>query len=198
MSQRSFRSRIRPAQVGRRAALLLLVGMAAAVGSRAALSQTKGAGGVGARFRAMLERPRVALEPRVESAQEGGFVVERGSFRSEARERVPFLLMKPGSARDRLATVIVLHGTGGNKERMAETLRDLAERGFLAIATDGRYFGERAGGADGSDAYQEAILRAWKEPDPKKQEHPFFYDTAFDVWRLLDYLESRPDVDGRR
>lgn len=153
----------------------------------------------GARLTALLDRPRVAPEPKSEATLDGGFTVERGSFRSEAHERVPFLLMKPAGSRGRLATVIVLHGTGGNKERMADTLRDLAGRGLLALAIDGRYFGERVpGGAQGSEQYQDAILRAWREPDRAKQGHPFFYDTVYDVWRLLDYLETRPDVDAKR
>jgi dienelactone hydrolase len=30
------------------------------------------------------------------------------------------------------------------------------------------------------------------------QEHPFLYDTVWDVMRLIDYLETRTDVDGTR
>src|SRR5207249_1362269 len=99
----------------------------------------------------------------------------------------------------RLPAVIVLHGTGGRKEGMRPTLDDLARRGFLAIAIDARYHGERvAGGAHGSQEYQEAILRAWHEKDAAAQEHPFYYDTVYDVWRTVDRLRERPGVDGER
>src|SRR5204863_6851911 len=46
----------------------------------------------------------------------------------------------------------------------------------------------------GSAEYQDAILRAWHE----QREHPFFYDTAWDFMRLIDYLETRDDVDAKR
>jgi dipeptidyl aminopeptidase/acylaminoacyl peptidase len=42
--------------------------------------------------------------------------------------------------------------------------------------------------------YQEAILRAYRTG----QERPFLYDTVWDVMRLLDYLETRSDVDAAR
>ena len=54
------------------------------------------------------------------------------------------------------------------------------------------------GGAHGSQEYQDAIIRAWHEKDAKKQEHPFYFDTVYDLWRTVDYLQSREDVDGSR
>jgi dienelactone hydrolase len=42
--------------------------------------------------------------------------------------------------------------------------------------------------------YNEAILRAFRTG----QEHPFLYDTVWDVMRLVDYLETRADVDRAR
>ncbi len=157
-------------------------------------------------FRAMLDRPRVDLKPevRVDAAAgaETEFTTERGRFRSEATESVPFLvykpLAKPGS-HDRVPAVIVLHGTGGTKEGTRDTLKELAARGILALAIDARYHGERVpGGAHGAREYNEAIIRAWREKDPKRQEHPFYYDTVYDLWRTVDYLRSRPDVDRNR
>jgi len=47
----------------------------------------------------------------------------------------------------------------------------------------------------GSDAYNEAITKAWRTPKDQPQEHPFYYDTVWDLWRLVDYLGTRPDVD---
>ena len=29
-------------------------------------------------------------------------------------------------------------------------------------------------------------------------EHPFYYDTFWDLWRLVDYLETRGDVDAKQ
>jgi dienelactone hydrolase len=70
----------------------------------------------------------------------------------------------------------------------------LATNGFIAVAIDGRYHGERTKAGKGSAEYQEAIVRAWEGSG----EHPFFYDTVWDVVRLVDYLETRDDVDAKR
>ena len=71
----------------------------------------------------------------------------------------------------------------------------LADRGFMAIAIDGRYHGEREGeGGSLSTAYASVILKAYRT----RGERPFFYDTVLDVMRLIDYLETRPDVDPTR
>jgi pimeloyl-ACP methyl ester carboxylesterase len=65
------------------------------------------------------------------------------------------------------------------------------------VAIDARYHGDRSGGAKGSAAYVEAITRAWKAKAGEPQEHPFYYDTCWDLWRTLDYLETRADVDPK-
>lgn len=152
-----------------------------------------------ARFHALLDRPGGALDPTLTSETVGEMLVERGQFHAEPSQPVPFLAMRPAAASGGLPAVIVLHGTGGSKQGMAGTLKDLAARGMYAIAIDARYHGDRvAGGAHGSQEYQEAIIRAWHEKDAKKQEHPFYWDTAYDLWRTVDYLQTRKDVDGQR
>src|SRR5262249_53201077 len=68
-------------------------------------------------------------------------------------------------------------------------------RGAPAAA---RHQGGRAGAAKGAEAYNEAIVRAWRAKPGEPQEHPFYYDTCWDVWRTADYLETRDDVDPQR
>ena len=104
--------------------------------------------------------------------------------------------MKSHQSPGRRPVVIALHGTGGNKEGQRPLLRDLAADGFVAVAIDGRYHGERAKGGRTarSTEYVAAILRAFQTG----QEHPFFFDTVWDVMRLIDYLDTRDDVDSRR
>src|SRR5439155_14242453 len=106
----------------------------------------------------------------------------------------PGILLKPSNRSGTLPVVIALHGTGGNKESELPLMRELAGKGFIAVAIDGRYHGERTRAGKGSAEYQDAILRAFRE----QREHPFFYDTVWDVMRLIDYLETRDDVDARR
>ena len=143
-------------------------------------------------FLKLIDRPRVALDPKLaEMPGTNGLVMFHFTFMSEAGQSVPGFLIKPANAQGRRPVVIALHGTGGNKMNMLSMCRQLAERGIISVAIDGRYHGERS---TGKGAYEAAILRAWHEPG----EHPFFYDTVWDVMRLVDYLETREDVDPAR
>jgi pimeloyl-ACP methyl ester carboxylesterase len=67
----------------------------------------------------------------------------------------------------------------------------------VAVAIDARYHGARAPGAKGAELYHARIIDAWRA-QPAEQEHPFFYDTVWDLWRTADYLQSRSDVDRDR
>lgn len=159
---------------------------------------------VKASFLKLLDRPKVPLDARVtDTKTEDGLTVEQITFASEKRadgeiERVPLLLVKPAKTDKKLPAVIALHGTGGNKESQKGLLVQFAKHGLIGVAIDARYHGDRAGGAKGARAYNEAITRAWKEKDAAKQEHPFYMDTCWDLWRTVDYLQSRDDVDGQR
>ena len=157
-------------------------------------------------FLALLDRPRVPLDVRMDATSRDeatGLVVEHLSFATERKadgsiERVPALLVRPDGPARRRPVVIALHGTGGNKEGMRGWLDDFARRGIIGLAIDGRYHGERAGGAKGADAYNAAITRAWRTKPGEPQEHPFYFDTCWDIWRTIDYLQTREDVDPDR
>jgi dienelactone hydrolase len=158
-----------------------------------------------AAFLKLLDRPRVPLDAqgRQSSRSADGLVTERIDFASERRgdsgiERVPALLIRPETTNGRRPAVIVLHGTGGNKEGMRVWLEDLAKRGMIGLAIDARYHGDRAGGAKGAEAYLAAITAAWKSKSDSPQAHPFYYDTCWDIWRTIDYLQTREDVDPER
>ncbi len=147
------------------------------------------------RFLKLLDRPRVPLGPVEQTpCAEQGLIEQRFEFTSEVGQRVPGLLVKAEGANGRLPAVIVLHGTGGSKEGMRVLLRRIAGRGLIAIAIDGRYAGERTGGGKPGEAYRPAIFAAWQSG----QGFPFFYDTVWDTMRLIDYLETRSDIDARR
>jgi dienelactone hydrolase len=159
---------------------------------------------VKAAFLKLLDRPRVGLNVKEQEPQNtDGLVTEHLSFASEKKadgkeERVPVLLVRPEKIAGTLPAVIVLHGTGGTKEGQRSWLVNLAKRGIIGVAIDARYHGERAGGAKGAAAYNAAIVRAWQSKQSEPHEHPFYMDTVWDLWRTLDYLQSRHDVDGKR
>src|SRR5438552_1113888 len=107
----------------------------------------------------LLDRPLVPPDVRTGETKPlaDGLTAERFTFASERKpdgttERVPVLLVKPANVTGRLPAVIVLHGTGGTKDRMQDWLTDLAKRGIIGVAIDARYHGDRAGGAKGKEA----------------------------------------------
>ncbi len=159
---------------------------------------------VRAAFQKLLDRPKVPADASIEEtrAYAPGWILEHLSIASEKKadgaiERVPMLILRPEKNAKKLPAVIVLHGTGGNMQGQLGFMKDLAARNIIGVAIDARYHGERSGGAKGATAYNEAIVRAWKTKPGAAMEHPFYYDTCWDLWRVADYLESRPDIDGK-
>jgi len=142
----------------------------------------------------IIDHPRVALTPQVGEWRATNDLAQiRFSFASDAHDRVPGILFKSPDSHGRRPVVIAMHGTSGNKEGMTPLCRKLVERGFIAVAIDGRYHGERKTGK-GTEDYNAAIVKAWHGSG----EHPLYYDTAWDVTRLIDYLQTREDVDPTR
>ena len=152
-----------------------------------------------AAYLAVIDRPRVAPKPELaELPAVEGLRKYHLWFMSEADERVPGYLLLPDAARFKgpRPVLIVLHGTGGNKDNalIAEIVSKAARAGFIGVAIDGRYHGERIPSGSGAAEYNEAITRAFTTGSG----HPFYYDTTWDVMRLIDYLATRKDVDATR
>lgn len=158
---------------------------------------------VRAGFKKLLDRPKAALDPKIaEKKNVDAGIFESLTFASEKKpsgdiERVPTILLRPENAKGRLPAVIVLHGTGGNKDGQLGFMKELVKRNIIAVAIDARYHGGRSGGAKGAAAYNAAITKAWQTKPGEPMEHPFYYDTVWDLWRLVDYLETRDDVDAK-
>ncbi|MEP7277708.1 MAG: acetylxylan esterase [Bacteroidota bacterium] len=152
-------------------------------------------------FKVLLARTSSAPRPHFTTVTTDSMLVERGYFYSEATERVPVVIYKPVAGNGKkLPVVICLHGTGGSKDNadIQDLLHRFSKAGFMSVAIDARYHGERIRTAAGHNSYVEAITRAWENKNSKQQEHPFFYDTVYDLWKLVDYLVTRPDVDSSR
>lgn len=152
-------------------------------------------------FKKLLKRPSVDPKPNLQSFPTDSVLIEKGFFYSEATEKVPLLIYKPvGAGNKKLPVVICLHGTGGSKDvaQIKELLMRFSKLGFMAVAIDARYHGERRNAVDGNNSYTQAIIKAWRSKDAAHQEHPFFLDTAYDLWKLVDYLITRADVEPLR
>lgn len=154
-------------------------------------------------FRKLLERPAVDFRPSFQSFKTDTVLIEKGFIYSEEKERVPILIYKPVTPGLRsFPLVICLHGTGGNKDQdnIKQLLYRFSQMGIMGVAIDARYHGERISQSANSNngEYVEAIIKAWKNTDSAHQEHPFFLDTVYDLWRLTDYLITRPDVQADR
>ncbi len=152
-------------------------------------------------FISLLQRPAVDPHPFFAIVSTDSAIVEKGYFYSEANEKVPLLVYRPLTKdRKKLPVVICLHGTGGSKDDagIRQLLYRFSNAGFMAVSIDGRYHGERSTAGPGHNSYVEAITRAWENKDTARQTHPFFFDTVYDVWKLVDYLVTRTDVDAGR
>lgn len=174
--------------------LWLVVALASAQFVRADSTATDPAA-VRAAFLKLIDRPRVPLAPELKVLPEtNGLVTTEFTYASDADQRVPGLIVKSATATGKQPTVIVLHGTGGKKEGEMGLLKKFAQKGFIAVAIDGRYHGARSSVGSGTRDYFAAILKAYRTG----KEHPLYYDTVWDVMRLIDYLDSRDDVDAKR
>ena len=148
-----------------------------------------------ASFLKIVDRPRVPLAPDVQvQPAENGVIREHFTYASDAAQRVPGILIKPANGEGRLPVVILVHGTSSTKESNLGNMKHLAAKGIIGVAIDGRYHGERTKEGKGDAEYCEAIHAAWKSG----AEHPLYFDTVWDLMRLIDYLETRPDVDPKR
>jgi len=150
-----------------------------------------------ASYLALIDRPKVALKPELaELPAVEGLKKYHLWYSADASERVPgyLLLPDPKSFKGPRPVIIALHGTGGNKDNMANLVLKAARAGFIGVAIDGRFHGERTRAGNGSDEYNAAIAETFKTG----KGHPFYFDTSWDVIRLVDYLVTRKDVDAAR
>jgi len=152
-------------------------------------------------FTSLLQRPAIAANASFTWFTTDSVLIEKGFFYSEVTEKVPTLIYKPvRTTFKKLPVIICLHGTGGSKDEagIKSLLYEFTKLGFMAVAIDARYHGERVIKTNGRNFYTDAIIKAWQNKDAAHQSHPFFFDTVYDLWKLVDYLDTRPDVDSSR
>ncbi len=172
--------------------LALAVASLLAVGCRAQAPATPASVRDDFRKLVIADRKPSPLNPRAVSQSDVGNVrVERVKITPETGFDAVVALYRP-KAEGKYPTVIIQHFLGGSKDHLAliPLMNGLAQRGYVVAAIDGRFRGERQNGTSLDAAIAEALKTG--------KGHPFLFDTAYDLTRLLDYLQSRPDVDGDR
>ncbi|EPS62526.1 hypothetical protein M569_12263, partial [Genlisea aurea] len=113
---------------------------------------------------------------------------------TEAGEQgqVPVLLLKlRENSQEKRPTVVFLHSTHKCKEWLRPLLEAYVSRGYIAVAIDSRFHGERA---KVLTTYQDALVSSWENGDTM----PFIFDTVWDLIKLADHLTQREDVDPTR
>ncbi|MEM1581928.1 MAG: prolyl oligopeptidase family serine peptidase [Candidatus Bathyarchaeia archaeon] len=115
----------------------------------------------------------------------------RGTYNIEkylvGDERIPLLIFYREQERA-IPVIICLHGWNGHKEDMLMTCLKLADTGFCAAAIDARMHGER---------FQLDFWVKFFENFPKTFLTTVV-ETAKDVSRIIDFLESKPFIDSKR
>ncbi len=146
---------------------------------------------------------------RIETVELGKVVREKLKIEVEPGLWIPFYLLIPKEAAGPLPCVLVLHGHSAGKIETAGLVQSyqqgnalaLAEAGFVTAAPDLRGFGELGWSGD------------WDDPDGHNYGRAIHVDhvlaslqtgrTAlgsflYDSQKILDYLETRPEVDPNR
>ncbi|KAK9054903.1 hypothetical protein SSX86_025982 [Deinandra increscens subsp. villosa] len=105
---------------------------------------------------------------------------------------LPVLILSMKESRNsKRPAIVFLHSTNKCKEWVRPLLEAYASRGYIAVAIDSRYHGERA---KTTTTYQDALVSSWKRGDTM----PFIFDTVWDLVKLADYLSARDDIDHSR
>lgn len=178
----------------RRAALaaLLLVGIPGLAGAAQPVQLQKS--GTASEFRKLIFDGRLPAPLNAQQVSErkvGDLLVQKVRFTSEPGEDAVAVIYRP-SAAGRYPVILVQHFLGGTKDHVlfGPLMAGLAQRGYLVAAIDGRHRGERQRGK----TLEAAMVDSLRTGKGK----PFLLDTVFDITRLLDYLQERPDVDPAR
>ena len=150
-------------------------------------------------------RPANLQSKVVRSEDRGTYVLERFEFDNEVDGTVTGYLMLPKNTRKPAPTIVALHGHGSSKESV--TIDDkssqkvgelLVKKGYVVAAIDSYFCGERLGTGPATDL-----------DDRRGEEHSYFKLHLWfgrtlwgmmlrDEQILLDYLETRPEVDANR
>lgn len=108
----------------------------------------------------------------------------RVTFEARPGETVPTIMNFPMEEKQAYPVIVFLHGLGMEKEFIDKISTPFNEAGFVMACFDQTMCGERTVTGNPLTLASEWRARAWK--------------TVNDTRRLIDYLQTRPDIDPSR
>lgn len=105
------------------------------------------------------------------------------SYESRPGERIPALLLLPPELKGKVPCVVFLHGIGQSKGFIHRIGGTFTEKGFAMASFDQLMQGERE-------------VNGWLRQGFAFYQRP--WKTINDARRLIDYLETHPDIDSNR
>ena len=135
----------------------------------------------------------------------GDYIQERFEFDNGADMTVPGVLLLPKHRKHSAPTIVALHGHGSSKESVCTDAGNsqlvgplLAKRGYVVAAIDAYFSGDRvgkgpAGRLDDNRAQEASLFKLYLW-----QGRTLWGMMLRDEQCLIDYLETRPEVDKRR
>ncbi|KAF3779260.1 hypothetical protein EJ110_NYTH41730 [Nymphaea thermarum] len=129
-------------------------------------------------YQGSFQFPRVAMEscPRKDVGDPKIALVEENFYLfTEAGEqgKMPVLVLKLRDKTEKMPAIVILHSSYKTKEWVRPLLEAYASRGYVAVAVDARYHGERA-------------------------KTLTYYRDVWDLIKLADYLTQRVDVNSSK
>src|SRR5262245_14174008 len=153
----------------------------------------------------MRARPDPSRVRVVSREDRGDYIQERFEFDNGVDMTVPGVLLLPKHRKHPAPTIIALHGHGSSKESVCADTRNsqlvgplLAKRGYVVAAIDAYFSGDRvgkgpAGRLDDNRAQEASLFKLYLW-----QGRTLWGMMLRDEQCLIDYLETRPEVDRQR
>lgn len=153
-------------------------------------------------------RPKPLQVRTLKTEKKDGYTVEKFVFHNGLDSEVPGYLAIPEKRQGRMPAVLAMHGHGSNKENIfgiepssQKVAELLARRGYVVMAIDNYFNGERKGKGPAGDLEVMA-----KDSDQEMSLFKLNLWLGRTLWGMmlrdeqiaLDYLESRPEVDRNR
>jgi dienelactone hydrolase len=153
----------------------------------------------------MPRRPDPAKVVVVSKEDRDGYILERFEFDNGVDNVVPGILLIPKDRKGPAPTIIGLHGHGSSKESIGTDSKSsqligpaLAQRGYVVAAIDAYFNGERvgkgpAGRLENAQGQEASLFKLYLW-----QSRTLWGMMLRDEQCLIDYLETRPEVDKER